>query len=156
MKELGVFILFYIPEAIAGAFVGLSLLGIRPEWRKILTIGALQGFAVFLTRLIYSILEIKVGTHAIFTLLSMIIFIRLVTKIRWGVATAAALLSFVLIAVSEAVMYPMFLSPLGLTIEKVSSSMLLHVVTAYLGDLLLFLTALIVSLTRFTLIRPKN
>lgn len=156
MRELGVLFLFYIPEGIAVALLGLTLLGIRPGRQKIVTIGILQGLAVFLIRNVYTLLNIKLGSHVIFTLLAMMLIFYLVTRIKWGLASAAALISFILIAVSEAVMYPLVLSPLGLTVEKAAESMWWHVITAYLGDSLMFVTALVVGLTGFSFIKPKS
>lgn len=153
MNDLEVLFLFYIEEAAAAAFLGLALLGMRPGLKEMLAIGAMQGFAVYLIRNIYSFLKIPLGTHLIFTIFAMVIFIKLTLKAKWGMALSATLIAFISIIISEATMYSIALKFFNVTWERAVQNPSLHIVTAYIGDSILFLLALIVGITRFSLIK---
>lgn len=157
LKELVVFPLFYIEEVVAGAFLGLALLGIRPGWKTILTIGFLQGLVVMVIRTSYGLLGIKLGSHIFLTLIALIIIIRHTAKVNWGIATASSLLMFISLIMGENLVLTVLIKTLKLdATEIISKSIWGHILLGYATDSLLFLLALIVGITGFSLFKPRN
>ena len=155
VENLGVLFLFYIEEGLALAVLGPTLFGIRPTEKKIITIGVLQGIMIYLARNLELILKLPPFTHTVFLLITLIVIIKLVTGTGWGLASASSILGFIVIVVGEIIFVPLFYPMLGLTFEKQATSMWLHILIAYLGDILLFVLAIIVGLTKFSFIKPK-
>lgn len=148
-------LLFYPVEAAVLAFLGLALLGIKPGLKKILTIGVLQGIAVFLIRNIYRYYDIQLGTHIFFTLAAMIIIVRYVSRIGWGEASAAAILAFIVLAVDETIGLPVTLNMVGINFKTSVNNSFWHIVIAYLGEIPIYIMAFIVGFTNFSLFKLK-
>lgn len=155
MQDLWVLFLFYIEEAAAAVFLGLSLLGNKPSLKNVISIGVLQGIIVWLVRFLFFTFNIPLGLHVLLTLISLIIIVRFITKISWGLSSAVGLMSFITIIISEVMLYPWAYKLFGLNVETANNSPFWHIVTAYIGDSLMFLLAFVVGLTKFSLIKMK-
>lgn len=155
MENIMVFFLLYIEEGAALAFLGPALFGIRPEPKKIVLMGVLQGIMIYLARNILAILKVTPFVHTIILLLSLIIIIRLVTGANWGIASAGGILGFIILMVSETMFIPFVWPLLGLTFEKLAPSPWLHILSAYISCSPLFILTVIVGITKFSFIKPK-
>lgn len=153
-KELITFLLFYIQVSSAEIYVGLGLLGVKPGLKKILTIGLIHAFTMFIVRYTYSVLEIPLGSHSLFSILSFTIASRYIAKIGWGLATAATLIGNIATVFSEALLLPVFLKYMNITGEQLLSNLWLHVIGGYFGSILIFVLAVVVRISGFSLIKP--
>lgn len=142
-------------EAAASLFLGLALFGIRPRWRKIFIMGLLQGTVVYIIRLVYAKLSLPLGTHMFFSLASYVLIVRIMTRINWGISVAAALISFISIALSELIIWPLIFRFSSLTYEQIISNPVSHTVAVHVGDSLMYLLAFVVGVTGFSFIRTK-
>ena len=117
MEDIRLLLFLHIPEAILITFVGMKLFGIKAKLRDILLVGLIQGLLVYLVRGIYISYKISFGTHTFITLLTLILLIRYIIKIDWGISiiSTVSVESLVLIGSS----FPLKLSEfLNIPIEK--------------------------------------
>lgn len=156
MNDLTALFSVNIEEAVASIFLGLALFSIRPGWKKVVLMGLLQGFIVYVIRFTYAKLSIPLGTHMFFSLASYMIIIRFMGRTKWGIAIAAGLVSFVSVALSELLMWPLIFRYTNLTYEQIISNPVSHIFATYVGDSLMYLLAIIVGLTGFSLIRTRD
>ena len=68
---------------------------------------------------------------------------------------ASSLLGFILLFVGEMLVIPVVWPYFNMTFEKLASATLVHIFGGYLSDSLLMILAIVVGLTRFSLIKPK-
>ena len=154
-ENLGVLFLFYIEEAIALAVLGPTLFGIRPGAKDVAIMGVLQGVLIYLVRNIFRTFNISPFVHTFVLLLTLIIIIRLITGASWGIASASSIVGFIVLIIGEMFVVPFLWPYLNLTFEKLATSTWLHILSGYLADSLLFILAIIVGLTKFSLIKSK-
>lgn len=153
MESILVLLLFYIEEGIAITYVGLALVGAGPEIRRVVSVGVLQGMAIYLVRNSLQILGVTPFVHTLVLLVSFMVLLRLVGKLPWGFASAAGLMAFIILLVSELTTIPLLYRKLHLTYEEVMISTWRHILLGYVGDAVLFLTAIILRVTGFALFK---
>lgn len=156
LKELGIFLLFYIQVSSAEIYLGLALLGVKPGPKKILTIGLIHGFTMFVVRYTYSVLGIPLGSHFIFSILSFTLASRYVAGVGWGLSIAAMLIGSISTIFSEALLFPVYLKYMNISGDEMLSSLWLHVLGGYFGSLLIFMLAFIVGISEFSLLKPDK
>lgn len=91
-----------------------------------------------------------------FSLASYVIINRTIGRINWGIATAAALISFISIALSETIMWPQILKFSNQTFEQITSNPVSHIVAAHIGSSLMYILALVVGMTKFSFVRLRD
>lgn len=151
-----VLLFYYWIEACFIAYVGLGLLGIRIDFRKIIRIGIFHGLTVYWVRGIYKILEIPFGTHTLILAIIMSIFISRIGRLRWGIGLTASLLGIVLLMLGESLVLPNFHKILNISLEEMWSNPWTHVLAGYVGDILLLFLALLIFITNFALVRVRD
>lgn len=156
LKELGAFVLFYIQVSSATIYLGLALMGAKPGVKKVVTIGFIHGLTQFIVRYLYSVLNIPLGSHVVFTLLSFIVASRYVARVNWGVSIAATLIGCIVNILSEALLLPIFLNFVNISVEEYLSNLWLHIFGGYLTDSLVFILAFVVSITGFSFIKSNT
>ncbi|KXG75667.1 hypothetical protein [Thermotalea metallivorans] len=100
---INVVILGAIPEAILILWAGLSLLGVRPSWKKLIMVGILQGISAYFIRR-YTVF----GWHTVVQLITLVIYTCIFVKVNIPTAAIAALLSFAVITIIEGCVYIFF------------------------------------------------
>lgn len=157
MENPLVFFLFYLEEGIALAFLGLALIGIRPGIKKIVTAGTLQAIMIYLTRNFLPVFHVLPFAHTILLLVALIVILRFAAAVvGWNVSCAASMLSFLCLFTSELAVLPLFFSIFNLTQDQVDSSLWLHILAGYTGDLLLFALAITVAVTGFSIAKFRE
>lgn len=156
MEDLRVLVFFYIVEGALAGYVGMALLGFRLNLKQFAAVGVCQGLVVYLVRGIYTINGLPFGTHIFFTLSGMVIILYLFTRKHLRVCTLAAMLAFVAIYLGELLGLPIAMKTLGITWEQFYSDPWLHVALGYAGDWLLILAAIILFLSKKSLIDLKD
>lgn len=156
LKELSVFLLYYFEVSTVTIYLALALIGVKPGLKKILTMGFLLSFTAFVVRYTYSVLDIPLGSHIVFSILAFILFSRYMVPVGWGLSVAVAMIALTATVLSEALLYPVFLKYLSITFEDMFSNLWLHVLGGYFGNLLVFILALIVGITGFSLIKTDK
>jgi hypothetical protein len=146
MPELKVLLLFYIEEAAFLAYLGLALIGIRLPFKKVAIIAVLHGLGVYAVRSFYVLMNIPFGTHTIILLCIFIILLKTIGKVRWGTAAIGALLSFIILILSEAFILPPVYDGLSLSLEKVLSQGWLNIIMGYV-------ITLVVAVKKITLVQ---
>ncbi|EGO63207.1 sensor histidine kinase [Acetonema longum] len=101
-------ILFYsFPEAMVLVLLSLSLLGIRPGFRKILLIGGIQAlFDVLLFLVVGKLIAIPFGVHTVAQIAAMAMIIRRVMRFPYQDSCLAVLFGFSIYLCIETLMYP--------------------------------------------------
>ena len=156
LKELGVFLLYYFEVSAAAIYLGLALIGVKPGLKNVLTMGFLVGFIMFLVRYSYSMLNIPLGSHFIFSLLAVILVNRYIAHVTWARSVTATLISNIITILSEALLSPVFFKYFNITHEDMVSNFWLHLSGGYFGNLLIFILAFIVHVSDYSLIRPSK
>ncbi|MEW6182191.1 MAG: GHKL domain-containing protein [Bacillota bacterium] len=108
-------ILISFPEAILVAMLGLVLVGVRPRWRQLAAIGALQAGAAYLVRLS----PVPFGAHTVFLAAVFVGVIRLVVRMDWRVAALAGLLGLTIYEAIETVTVPLLIHLTGYPLTHV-------------------------------------
>jgi hypothetical protein len=156
VENIGVLFLYYIEEAIALSFLGPALLGVRPGAKKVLTIGVIQGILMYVVRNMSNMFKLPPFTHTVILLLTLIVLIKIVDQISWGISFASGFISFIVLIISEIIVIPIILTKFNLTFEQTQASFWLHVLTANAGGAILFIGAILVGLTGFSLLKPQK
>ncbi|WZL73776.1 hypothetical protein QBE52_03305 [Clostridiaceae bacterium 35-E11] len=89
-------ILGSIPEAILIVWAGLNLMGVRPDRKKVVFIGILQGISSYFIRR-----HLDFGPHIIAQVILLILYTYLIIRVKWVTAIAAISLSFVIVILVE-------------------------------------------------------
>lgn len=156
MENPLMFFLFYLEEGIAVAFLGLALIGIRPGIKKTVMAGILQGIMIYLIRNLLPIFYNLPYAHTILLIASLIVILRFAAVIGWNISFTASMLSFLCLFTSELALLPIFYSIFDLTQAQVSSSLWLHILAGYTGDLLFFAVAIAVAVTGFSIVKFRE
>ncbi|MGD0153490.1 MAG: hypothetical protein ABSC17_06975 [Thermacetogeniaceae bacterium] len=131
------FVLQDIPESLVLTMVVFSLLNLRLQYKNILMIALLQA----LTNQV-QLLNIANGIHTIILIISLAIYIRLVTKSLMSKALLAVLISFVILTIVElSYAYPL-LRITGLALKTVYDNPFLRSAFALPYEIVLLLVAL--------------
>lgn len=69
---------------------------------------------------------------------------------------AATLVASISTILSEALLFPVYLKYMNITGDEMFSSLWLHVLGGYFGNLLIFVLAFIVGISGFSLIKPDK
>ena len=148
MGDIRLLLLLHIPEAILVVFVSTYLFSIKAKIRDILLVGCVQGLLVYLVREIYINYKIPFGTHTFVTLLTLILLIRYIIKIDWGISiiSIVSVESLVLIGAS----FPLKLSDFfNIPIEKQFHNPLLFASFGLTENIVVVFVGLICVLTGF-------
>ncbi len=134
-------------------YMGPSLLGFAPGWRKTLWGGIVVGVAGFLIRSLTDLHYIPMGAHTVIGALVLILVLRFSLPVPWGIASAAALLSFTLLLLTgtASVFGAVFL--LGWDFKEVLENPVLRFLFGLLEDLPLGILALLCRFYKFQLFR---
>lgn len=151
--DLRVLLLFYWVEGSLIAYTGLSLLGIKLNMKKVITIGLIHGLMIFLVRGSYKTLGIPFGTHTLILLFIIVFLFVKIGRVRPGVAVNAALLGIVLLVLGEAVTMPFFYKAMNMPVEEIWMNPWTHIMAGYAGNSLIILMAIITSRTNFSLLK---
>jgi hypothetical protein len=81
-----------IPEAFLVNLMGLALVGIKPDLKKLLVMAVLQAICSYFIRA----LPLVYGVHMVLQLLTTFILIKLILGYGWGITLPAVLLGFVI------------------------------------------------------------
>ena len=103
------------PEAILVTALGFLLVGLRPWWRDLLIIGALQAGFAYIVRF----LPMPFGMHSIFEIFLFILNIRLVTHLPFRIVILAALLGLIFYGSVETVAIQFMLQIQGFSLTDV-------------------------------------
>lgn len=91
-----VVILGSIPESILMLWAGLNLMGVRPNVKKVILIGVLQGMSSYFIRR-----YLDFGPHILAHIIVFILYTYLIMKVKWVTAMASISLSFVIVVLVE-------------------------------------------------------
>lgn len=103
------------PEAIMVATLGFLLVGLKPWWRDVLIIGALQAGFAYIIRL----LPVPFGLHSILVIFLFILNIRLVTRLPYRIVILVSLLGLIFYGSVETVAIQFMLHIKGFSLTDV-------------------------------------
>lgn len=153
MDDLRVLVFYYFVEAALLGFVGMALIGIRLTPKHLVQIGLAQGLAVYFIRGIYSLLQIKPGSHTMVALVCLVLVYHLVTRQDLLLCTMASILSIVILFVSEGLIVLLLFNHLDLTYEVIASNPWRHIAMGYCGSWLAVLVAVYLAVTKKSLFK---
>jgi len=107
-------LLVSFPEAVLVAVLGYLLTGIRPWWRDLLMIGALQAVLSYIIRLS----PVPFGLHSILFLFTLNIL--LITRLPYRIVLLISLLGLIIHGSVETVTVPLMLHATGHSLNYVS------------------------------------
>ncbi|QXM05204.1 hypothetical protein [Crassaminicella indica] len=85
-----------IPESILILWAGLMLMGIKPQIKKVVVVGILQGVSVYFIRK-----YMDFGPHMIATTLSLIIYTYIFIRVKWSVAIFSVMVPCIIVTIVE-------------------------------------------------------
>jgi hypothetical protein len=98
-----VLLLGAIPEAILIIWAGLSLLGIRPSWRKLVFAGILQGLTAYFIRRYTDF-----GVHTVIQFVTIVTYMCILIRVNLPTALIATLASYSVVIITEGCAYIFF------------------------------------------------
>lgn len=113
--DLASLLLVSFPETMLTIALGFLLVGIRPRWRDLLLIGALQIPVAYVTRA----LPLPFGVHTIIQILFFTLNVFLVTRLPYRIVLLASLLGLIIILAVESVVAPFMYRITGYSINYV-------------------------------------
>ncbi len=133
-------LLFYaVPEGMLSSTVGLSLVGVRPQVKKMLMFGILFGITAYLARR-FSPMQ---GIHPVIITLCVSVFLTFLFGIAYKKALYASILSFVFVALGELLFTPVVLSFSGLEMQEVLQNSMLRILVTLPQQLFLAVIAIV-------------
>ncbi|NPV51963.1 MAG: hypothetical protein HPY71_00370 [Firmicutes bacterium] len=127
---------------------GLGFLGVRRSLRRAIAVGLIVGTATVIFRSL-----LPGGYHVPLVLLSYCVSVGLILKVSAKTAIIACFISSFLINLGQVLIISPVLKVLGLSFEDALRSVWLHIGFGWLGDAILFVAAMLVTLRKTTLIR---
>ena len=103
------------PEAIMVATLGFLLIGLKPWWRDLVIIGALQAGFTYICLL----LPVPFGLHSIFEIILFILNIRLVTRLPYRIVILASLFGLIFYGSIETVAIQFMLQIKGFSLTDI-------------------------------------
>lgn len=100
IMPLNVVLFGLIPEGMLIVWAGLQLMGIRPELKKLILVGILQGICGYFIRRYADF-----GTHIFFQTAMLIIFTHFIMGVKWMTAGFAMISSIVIVILVEGSIY---------------------------------------------------
>lgn len=116
-KELLSLIFQDFPESIIFALACFILLNLKLEWKRILIIALLQTF----TNLV-RLLPIAFGMHTIILIISLVLYIRIITNLKLSKIFITVIICFVVVAISQIIYYEPMMKLFNLDYQGVTSS----------------------------------
>ncbi|KAB3532062.1 hypothetical protein [Alkaliphilus serpentinus] len=113
---MNVVILGSIPEATLVLLMGLALLGIRGNWKKVLIIGIIQGVLSYFTRR-----YLLFGMHTVTLYLTMTLLTWLIIKTNILVAAIASALGMIINSLIEGVLLSIIINFTAITLPEILS-----------------------------------
>ncbi|MBB6217609.1 hypothetical protein HNQ80_003732 [Anaerosolibacter carboniphilus] len=98
-----VLLLGAIPEAILILWAGLSLLGVRTSWKKIILAGILQGLTAYFIRR-----YMDFGVHTVAQFITIVTYMCILIGVNLPTALIAALISYAVVIITEGCIYIFF------------------------------------------------
>ncbi len=133
-----VLLLYAVPEGMLSSTVGLSLVGVRPQLKKMLLLGILFGIAAYLARR-FSPMQ---GLHPVIITLCVSFFLTFLYGIAYKKALLASILAFVFVVLGELLFIPVVLSFSGLERQEVLQNSMLRILVTLPQQLFLAVIAL--------------
>jgi hypothetical protein len=156
MGPLTTMVGFFMVEGVIITLLSLALMGIKLDLKKVVLIGVLHGFFVYLVRGIYTLYGIPFGTHTIILLLIHIALIKYIGKAYWGEAIAGAFLSFTILFIDETLFFTPIYQIAGLDFVNVVKDPILSVVMGNIIGLPMYIVALLVYKFNLKLFDLRN
>ncbi len=100
---VSVLLLGAIPEAILILWAGLSFLGVRTSWKKIIFVGILQGITAYFIRR-----YMDFGIHTVVQFIAIVGYMCIFIRVNFPTALIAALISFAVVIITEGCIYIFF------------------------------------------------
>jgi two-component system sensor histidine kinase AgrC len=143
------------PEAMVLAWLSLSILGSRPNFRQILLIGCLQTiFVVFLFFIIGKLISIPFGVHTVIQVAVIALIMRGIMRIPYISSFLAALLGCSIYSCIEAWMMPLYIFITGHSVTALLNNWWLRM--SYFTLQMLVVMLVIFFIYRFRLCLPDG
>lgn len=155
-SDIRVLLLYYLVESSFLAYTGLRLLGVRINFKQVISVGIIHASAVFIVRGLYTIFGLTFGTHTLILLFVMALLLNKIGRVRWGVAFTAALIGMMLITLGDMVTMPFFYQIIKIPVEEVWANPWTHILAGYVSDSILILMALAATFTNLTLLNLRD
>jgi len=155
MVDIRILLFFYFGEALLLAYVGLALFGVRLSWARLFVVGGVYSLCIWGVRSIYTIFEISFGSHTLILTAMLILIIRFIGQVDWGIAVGASLTGMTLILLGS-MLTDFAAQKLNLSLDKIISSVWLNIVFGYMEDVFLILMLLLNKLLGFTFVKSFN
>ena len=140
-----------IPEGFLIVIVGLKLFNIDIKLKEAIGISVVYGILSYLIREYVAVY----GLHTIFSIIILIVLVKMIEEIPFFHSTVSVLLSFLLTGIFQAITVPMVLQIMNMSFEKLSENPKLTIVAAIPTFALLGIIYLILNGTGFYLYNLK-
>ncbi|MCR3922056.1 MAG: hypothetical protein NUK65_05995 [Firmicutes bacterium] len=136
METMSIVTLFLLalPEGILVSSVGLTLTGIRPNFSVAIRVGLVYMVCAFIMRRLFT-----EGSHILAIMIALIAIIMFFYRLNFKKAFAAAVVALIALALSEAIVLPIFTRIFSLTIADVLADPWLRIAASIPTQLCLFL-----------------
>lgn len=85
-----------IPEASLILWAGLLLMGVKPQFKKIIMVGIIQGISIYFIRR-----YVDFGLHTLIQMIAFIMYTYFIMDVKWIVAILSILVSSVIVILIE-------------------------------------------------------
>jgi len=150
MEDLRVLFFLHIVEAFLMTITGLRLFGYKGNIKIYLSIGLIHGIIVWSVRGVYLHYHIPFGTHTLILLAIYYLLVKTISKVSWGTALGAALVSFSLVLIGG-VVSGVLVQSLHLNMGDIVNNPWLHVLVGYSENVFLVLLLIVNVIYGFTL-----
>ncbi len=133
------------PESLALSSLAIVLSGRRLETKNVFIIGVLIAIAVYLIRLVH---HLTFGVHFILLIIILAVLLNFLLKLPLSRCLLAALVTGLILAVSETLLMSALSFVTGVSMEEVTQSVTLHAIYAWPHIVFMFLLALFINWRR--------
>jgi len=152
MEDIRILLFFYFGEAVLLVYVGLALFNTKLSWPRLLAVSGAYGLCIWIIRSIYMIYEIPFGSHTLILTFLLILIIRFIGKVDFGISVGAALTGMTLILLGSW-FSDFVIQKLNLTWKQILNDLWLHVVFGYIEDVFLILMLVLNKMLGFTFVK---
>lgn len=133
-----------LPESIALISLSFAIIGLKLELKNVLMVGITQTIAAYLVRLA----NLTFGVHTVILIVILATLLNLIMKVKLSRSMLSALLSIVLLAVSETVLVLILLQVTGFQIEQVTQNTVIWILFGWPHIIFLFILAMLINIWR--------
>ena len=133
MEDIRILFFLHIVATTIITTAGFLVMKQPIDFKKIITIGVLQGSIVWLVRGMYATFNIPLGTHTVVFVITRTLVIKVIAKVDWYMALGIALVGGALVSLGN-IVPATIMTAMGISLQELFLNPWLHIMVGWTED----------------------